>query len=285
MTEHSIFALLETINARPAPFEVYTAEALWTDEHTSEKMLAYHLDGTLDLSSRNADFIQRSVQWIVSRFSVDENTSIADFGCGPGLYTTPLAEAGANVTGIDFSERSIRYATSLANQRGLDITYHRQNYLEFETGDRFDLITMIFCDFCALSPAQRKILLAKFHAFLKPGGSVLLDVHSLNLFHAREEEASYERNQLDGFWSPRDYYAFLNTFKYEPEKVTLDKYTIVEAERTRVVYNWLQYFTRESLREEFEGNGFEVGGFYSDVAGTPFSPDSPDLAMVARRPE
>ncbi len=285
MTERSIFALLETINARPAPFEVYTAEALWTDEHTSEKMLAYHLDGTLDLSSRNADFIQRSVQWIVSRFSVDENTSIADFGCGPGLYTTPLAEAGANVTGIDFSERSIQYATSLAEQRGLDITYHRQNYLEFETGDRFDLITMIFCDFCALSPAQRKILLAKFHAFLKPGGSVLLDVHSLNLFHAREEEASYERNQLDGFWSPRDYYAFLNTFKYEPEKVTLDKYTIVEAERTRVVYNWLQYFTRESLREEFEGNGFEVGGFYSDVAGTPFSPDSPDLAMVARRPE
>ena len=76
---------------------------------------------------------------------------------------------------------------------------------------------MIFCDFCALSLAQRKILLANFHAFLKPGGSVLLDVHSLITFHAREEAASYEGNKLDGFWSPRDYYGFLKTFKYHKE--------------------------------------------------------------------
>ena len=285
MTEISVFAQLKNINSRPTPFQFYTAEALWTDDHTSKKMLEYHLDGAVDLSSRRADFISRSVHWIVSRFGIDEKRSIADFGCGPGLYTTPLAEAGADVTGIDFSERSIHYAKSLAAQRGLDITYHQQNYLEFETEARFDLITMIFCDFCALSPDQRQILLAKYHAFLKPGGAVLLDVHSLNTFHAREEVASYERNQLDGFWSSRDYYGFLNTFKYDPENVTLDKYTIVEEAGTRVVYNWLQYFSRDSLQEELEKGGFEVEAFYSDVAGTSFSPDSPDLAIVARRPE
>jgi 2-polyprenyl-3-methyl-5-hydroxy-6-metoxy-1,4-benzoquinol methylase len=40
---------------------------------------------------------------------VDESTEIADFGCGPGLYTEKLAERGATVTGIDFSENSIRH--------------------------------------------------------------------------------------------------------------------------------------------------------------------------------
>jgi SAM-dependent methyltransferase len=283
--EISIFDELEEINSRPSPFQYYTADELWTDEHTSMKMLEYHLNGSVDLSSRNRDFIDRSVKWIVSHFGIDLNTSIADFGCGPGLYKTQFAENNASVTGIDFSERSIRYAREVADQKGLDINYFQQNYLEFETEEKFDLITMIFCDFCALSPSQRKTLLAKFHKFLKPDGSVLLDVHSLNTFNNRDEVASYERNQLDNFWSSDNYYGFLNTFKYDKEKITLDKYTIIEEARTRVVYNWLQYFSQDSLREEFEENGFEAEEFYSDVAGSTLLPESPDIAIVAKKLE
>ena len=40
-----MFDLLEKINTRPEPFEFYTASDLWTDEHTSEQMLKYHLNG------------------------------------------------------------------------------------------------------------------------------------------------------------------------------------------------------------------------------------------------
>ena len=155
------------------------------------------------------------------------------------------------------------------------------NYLEFETDRKFDLIIMIMCDFCALSPEQRKIMLSKFHSLLKPGGSVLLDVHSLNYFNKREESATYELNQLNGFWAPGDYYCFVNTFKYEEEKVILDKYTIIEESRTRVVYNWLQHFSKESLKKEFEKNGFVVEEMFSDVAGTPFSPESLEFAVIA----
>lgn len=278
-----MFEKLEEINSRPEPFQFYTAEELWTDEHTSKKMLEYHLNEDVDLSSRNKEFINRSVSWIVSHFEINSNRSIADFGCGPGLYTTPFAENGADVTGIDFSGRSILHAKNAADQKKLSITYCQQNYLEFETDKKFDLITMIFCDFCALSPGQRKKLLNKFHAFLKPGGILLMDVHSINTFDKREETALYELNQLDGFWSPEKYYGFLNVFKYDEEKVTLDKYTIIEKERTWVVYNWLQYFTRDSLKRELEENGFEVKEFYADVAGTAYSHDSPDMAVVAKK--
>ena len=67
-------------------------------------------------------------------------------------------------------------------------------------------------------------------------------VYTATAFAQREETATYEVNQLDGFWSPNRYYGFLNTFKYHAEKVILDQYTIIESGRTRQVFNWLQYF-------------------------------------------
>ena len=274
---------LRAINARPRPFACYTARDLWADEHTSKKMLEYHLNDSVELSSRNTAFIDRSVTWIVSRFGVGTHTVIADMGCGPGLYTTRLAEHGADVTGIDFSERSIRYAADIAERKGLNIDYVCLDYLTFETDKRFDLITMIMCDFCALSPVQRRDLLTRFYRLLNDGGAVLLDVYSPHAFERREEAATYEYMQLDGFWSSDPYYGFLNTFKYEDEKVVLDKYTIVEEARTRAVFNWLQYFSPESLRTEIEESGLEVEDFYADVAGSPFSPDADEFAVVARR--
>lgn len=278
-----MFEELERINERPEPFQFYTASDLWTDEHTSAKMLSYHLNDAIDLSSRNAQFINRSVEWIASRFNIGKDTKIADFGCGPGLYTTRLAKRQANVAGIDFSRRSIEYAQEVAASEQLNINYVTQNYLEFETENRFDLVLMIMCDFCALSPIQRRVILGKFHKILKLGGSVLLDVCSLEAFDQREEAATYKVNLLNGFWSPNKYYGFLNTFKYDQEKVVLDKYTIVESDRTRTVYNWLQYFAPEELEREFVEGGFSIDGLYSDVAGTPYDRKSSEFAVIAKR--
>ena len=280
-----MFNELKEINLRPKPFQFYTADALWTDEHTSQKMLEYHLDESVDLSSRNKEFVERSVKWIVSHFGIDRHTAIADFGCGPGLYTTPFAEHGADVTGIDFSERSIRYAGETAGSKALEVDYVCGDYLEFETEKRFDLITMIMCDYCALSPIQRKKMLTRFKSLLNADGAVLLDVYSLNAFDQRKEVSIYEHRQLDGFWSKEDYYGFLNTFKYDEEKVILDKYTIIEKARTRTVYNWLQYFSPDFLKNELEDSGLKIDHFFADVAGEAFNPRSAALAVVARKKE
>lgn len=277
-----MFKELKEINSRPSPFQFYTADELWTDEHTSKQMLEYHLNESIDVASRNKSFIEKSVRWITSHFNVNNNAEIADFGCGPGLYTNRLAEQGAKVTGIDFSENSLNYAKHVAAEKNLNVNYVLTNYLDFETTNRFDLITMIMCDFCVLSPEQRKELLLKFHSLLKPDGSVLLDVYSLNSFEQKEESATYELNQMDGFWSKEDYYCFVNTFKYEAEKVTLDKYTIIEESRKRVVYNWLQYYSEESLANEFEENGFAIEHLFSDVSGKAYTSESKEMAIIAK---
>lgn len=278
-----MFAQLEEINSRPEPFEFYTAADLWTDEHTSEQMLAYHLNTEVDMSSRRGEFIDQSVEWIASHFGVGPGARIADFGCGPGLYANRLAQLGASVTGIDFSKRSIKHARGVAADAGLTVEYVNQNYLDFETQDRFDLILLIMCDLCALSPSQRMVILRNFHSLLLSGGAVLLDVYSLNAFKQREEGTSYGMNLLDGFWSTGRYFGFLNTFKYDEAKVVLDKYTIVEEERVRTVYNWLQYFTPEALQEEFEQAGLTLQEQYADVSGAPFAETCSEFAVVGRK--
>ena len=123
---------LVEINHRPEPFEVFTAKELWTDEHTSAQMLEYHLNGDVDLSSRKTEFIERSAAWLVERFDLAAGKSVADFGCGPGLYTSRLAAAGAEVTGVDFSARSIEYAKAVAKREGLTIDYVLGDYLELD---------------------------------------------------------------------------------------------------------------------------------------------------------
>lgn len=277
-----MFDQLNRINQKPAPFSVYTAETLWTDPYLSAKMLQYHLNGAVDLASRSTAFLDRSAAWITEQFALGAQTRVADFGCGPGLNAIRLARAGAQVTGIDWSARSLAYARDAASAKGLAIEYVHANYLAWEPSGPFDLILLIMCDYGVLSPEQRQTLLRRFRSCLAPGGAVLLDVQSLAALARREECAGYEKDQLDGFWSPDPYYAFTNTFVYPAAAVVLDRYWIVEAERERRIYNWFQYFSPETLRHEFAEAGFVIETVWGDVAGAVYDPDADGFAVIAR---
>ena len=278
-----MFRKLQEISRRPEPFEICTVADLWTDEHISKRMLEMHLDPESGLASRKKEFVERSADWIADRAGVGEGMRICDFGCGPGLYAARWAERGALVTGVDFSPRSIDYARTAAAQKGLEIEYQLQNYLDFSSDTRFDLMTMIFVDLCALSPEQREVVYGRFRDHLEDDGVAILDVLSLNHYETVEEASSYEFCEGGGFWSPVAHYVFLNVFKYAREKLLLYKNSVVEERRTRVVYNWLQCFSMEMLESEMRECGLQVEDRYSDLAGAPFDAKSPEMAVVVRK--
>jgi len=112
----------------------------------------------------------------------------------------------------------------------------------------------------------------------------VLDVYSLSAFADKKEGSFYEKNQLNGFWSAEPYYGFVSSFKYEEEKVSLDKYTIIERARQREVYNWLQYFTPQSLEHEAHVAGLEVVAVYADVAGNEYDSSAAEFAVVMTKP-
>ena len=52
-----------------------------------------------------------------------ENVKILDIGCGGGLLSEPMYKLGANVVGIDASEKNINVAKLHAKKNNLDIEY------------------------------------------------------------------------------------------------------------------------------------------------------------------
>ena len=283
MKPTSLFEELDRIFGRPAPFSAYTTPEFWNDPHISKGLLAAHLEPLHDLASFNHAFLRRAVDWMTGRLSIGTGVRVCDFGCGPGLYTTAFAERGATVTGVDVSERSLAHAQAVARAKRLHVKYVQQNYLAYEPAGPFDVIVMIYRDFSVLSPAQSKQLLSVFHNSLVEGGRVLLDVDAIPCFEKARECSLIEENPQGGFWSPRPHYVITNQYKYEEEKLLLEKYVLIGADGMRTLYNWHQCYDRETLERLFREAGFRVDGVYSSVAGDPEEADSTVLAVVAEK--
>ncbi len=280
----ALFAALERINERPALYSRYTADALWTSPDISEMLLRFHLDGEVDVASRRTDFIEASADWMVSTFDLGPGRRVLDLGCGPGLYTNRLARSGASVTGVDFSARSVERARADAEREGLAVEHVLGDYLAVDLEPGVDLAMMIMCDYCALSPSQRRRLLERVGHILAPGGAFLLDVYSLAAFETWEEQVAYGPGLMDGFWSARPYHGFLNTFRYEAQKVVLEKYTIVEAAGSREYLNWFAHYDVAGLTAEVEAAGLTVSAVHGDVAGASFEASAPEFAVVVQQP-
>ena len=278
-----MFNELMNLYKKPKPFEVYTAEKLWSEPYISQKMLESHLNESVDAASRNKKFVDNSVAWIIDNFKIGEGSSVIDFGCGPGLYTTPIAQAGASVTGIDFSENSIAYAKEVARKNNLTIDYIHDNYLNFSTEKKFDLIIMIYLDFTVLSPDQRSRLLKIFNKILKPNGSILMDVYSFAHFNNKKEQVLLGMDGMGKFWSPEDHFSVQHTFKYDEEKLILDKYTVYLEKEKREFFNWEQCFDKETIINEFSQANLKIVDFLGSVTGTEYDKDSEEFCVIAQK--
>jgi hypothetical protein len=238
-----MYDVLKDIAKRPEPFSRSTVKELWTRPHLARQMLNYHLSQETDLASRKHESIDRVVEWIDSQLNLS-GKSLCDLGCGPGLYAQRFEARGAQVTGVDFSAHSLDYAK-------------------------------------VLSPEQRKLLLARMHGMLNPGGQIVLDVAGIGSFEQKDETTLIQDKMMGGFWAAGDYVGIQQSFVYPEECLSLDRYVIVEPGETWQIYNWMQYFTPESAEAELKSAGFEIRQMVGELTGVPLTPKSDFIGVVA----
>lgn len=274
---------LSKFHERPEPFSRYTTDVIWTDPHIASRMLRNHLDPETDLASRRTQTIDQIVTWMEQKIGFSGKAA-CDLGCGPGLYATRMAERGAYVTGVDFSATSIEHARRDAAARGLNIGYRQDDYLTGDLPANQDVVSLIYGDLCTLSPNQRRGLYAKVRSMLSPGGAFVFDVFTTPQFAALAETSAYARNMMEGFWSPNDYFCFLNSFLYPAQKISLDRYLVVEGDRHFEIFNWMQYFDPQTITGELREAGFDVEEILDVATGKPWLGAARELAVIARAP-
>jgi|TARA_B100001057_G_scaffold151884_1_gene151916 2-polyprenyl-6-hydroxyphenyl methylase/3-demethylubiquinone-9 3-methyltransferase len=91
--------------------------------------------------------IEYITQMIKKHFEIsDKNMNpfnelkILDIGCGGGLISEPMARLGANVTGIDASEKNIKIAKIHSKENNLKINYINSSPERLKEKEEFDII-------------------------------------------------------------------------------------------------------------------------------------------------
>jgi SAM-dependent methyltransferase len=278
----AMFNILKDFLQRPEPFSRYTADELWTRPHIARQMLSHHLDQKSDLASRNAASIEQTVDWIESKIELS-NRKLCDLGCGPGLYAQHFSERGARVTGIDFSNVSLDYARCQANRGMHPISYIYANYLSDSLPGSFDLATLIYCDFCALSLEQRASLLLRIRDLLCDGGHLVMDVAGLGALKKKRQSTLIEKQLMNGFWAENDYIGIRNSLIYLELSLSLDRYMIIEANDTWEILNWFQHFTPLSLELELNQAGFEIEQIAGSLSGAELVDEPELIGIIARK--
>jgi len=83
---------------------------------------------------------------IINTFKLDhkkiplKDIKILDIGCGGGLLSEPMSKLGAEVTGIDASDKNIEVAKLHSNKSNLKIDYFCTSPEKFKVKDKFDVI-------------------------------------------------------------------------------------------------------------------------------------------------
>jgi SAM-dependent methyltransferase len=251
----------------------------WDDEHISKGMLEAHLNPNWNAATRKPKFLDISVNWISKIAPPTQYKLLLDLGCGPGLYAERFHSAGYSVTGVDFSKRSVAYAKEQSLQNKSNIGYHYQNYLTIDYKEQFDVITLIYCDYAALSITDRLILLRKVYQALKPNGKFIFDVFTPLM--RKDENRSWQYYEKGGFFSEKPHICLESIYQYEDEEHTELRQSIVITKETVDCYNiWDHYFTKDELLSEIQNEGFNTFEFYGDIAGKDFADSGETICGV-----
>jgi len=157
---------MRELNVDPVEIEKFQSIASrWWDPESEFKPLH-------DINPLRVDYIE-------SRSGTLVDKKILDIGCGGGILAEAMALKGANVTGIDMAEKSLKVAKMHLHESGLDIDYQMITAEEFagQKAGTFDIVTCL--ELLEHVPDPASIITAAT-GLLKPDGQLFLSTINRN---------------------------------------------------------------------------------------------------------
>jgi 2-polyprenyl-3-methyl-5-hydroxy-6-metoxy-1,4-benzoquinol methylase len=89
----------------------------------------------------NKKAIEGRLEALLSLIDMDiEGKKILEVGCGPGIYSIRLAQQGAIVTAIDYSQTMLDIASANAITSNVSIHFVLGDFFDFHSDDKFDYV-------------------------------------------------------------------------------------------------------------------------------------------------
>ena len=155
-----------------------------------------------------------------------------DIGCGGGLLTEPMARLGAEITGVDPSEKNIATASVHAEEQDLAIDYRATTAEDLaERGESFDVILNMEVIEHVADPSAFVQTCARL---LKPSGLIFIATlnRTLKSFGLAIVGAEYVLG-----WLPRGTHQWEKFIKPDELEAWLTASGLKQLDRTGVAYN------------------------------------------------
>ncbi len=118
------------------------------------------------------------LDWIRKHTELKDRV-VVDIGCGGGILTEAMAEAGANVTGIDMAEKPLSVARLHQLESGANVNYEQRTAedLAADRAGEFDIVTCLEMLEHVPDPSQ---VISSCCELAKPGGHVFFSTINRN---------------------------------------------------------------------------------------------------------
>lgn len=278
MINQKIINQIAKLSKKPALFERGTGN-IWTEPYLAKQMLKAHLDLKSDGASRKEKVINKTIDFLNG--VIKERSTILDLGCGPGLYAEKLCISGHQVTGVDFSENTIRYARDSAQKRGLDIEYVCDNIFSIDYKEHYDVVVQIYGELNTFSDEELKRLFELVQKALKSEGIFIFEV--TNPTHRRKNRSNKDWTiSEEAFWRKDSHIVLQEVFEYEKD-IWLDQYIVIDENEIKVYRNWFHDYTKEAIEAIILEGGFSQVQVIDNLNGEEASEEVEWLTVIARK--
>lgn len=170
----------------------------------------------------------------------------------------------------------------MQKKENLDIAYTCQDYLELDLEGKFDVVTLIYCDFGVLSDTNRILLLKKIYSMLKPDGILIFDVFTPLEHEGKKEYKNWSYSNNGGFWCEKSHGLLESFYRYDNNTI-LNQSIVITDDEVKCYNIWERMFTCDEILSELNLAGNWEIELYSNVMGEKYSKDSKVLCSVARK--
>lgn len=213
---------------------------------------------------------------------------ILELACGTGRVTTPLAAAGASVTGIDIDAGMLEIAREKANIEKLQLEFVCADCRKFSLEKKFSLIIMPFnaFNFICFSIEDIRSFFETINDHLADEGRLILDLINppFNILatypNGRAPIPIYHDPDGNGLIDVVE-----NDIRYETDTQIWRSVWHYSIERREIKTEefFIRLFFPQEIDEILDFNGFSIEEKLSDYSGEKFKSDSYKQIIICKR--